>query len=98
MELETSPTDVKTTSSAFDCHFQVNSNNAKAASFTLRYELDKTTVTVKLDDIKESPGYELICVNLPRLVTVREEDADAWLQASLRQINFGGMFAVRCLW
>ena len=32
--------------------FEVNSNNAKAAAFTLRYELDKATVTVKLDDVK----------------------------------------------
>jgi hypothetical protein len=79
MELEASPTDVKITSGAIDFHFQVNSNNAKAASFTLRYELDKTTVTVKLDDVKEFLGYELISVNLPRLVTVREEDPDAWL-------------------
>lgn len=79
MDLETSPTGVKTSTGAVDFHFEVSSNGAKAASFTLRYELDKATITVKLGDVKETPGYELIRVNLPRLVTVREEDPDAWL-------------------
>jgi hypothetical protein len=90
MELEASPTDVKTGSGAADFYLRVDSSNAKAASFTLRYELDKTTVTVKLDDVKESDGYELISVNLPRLVTVREEDSDAWLVHG----DAGGSFAV----
>jgi hypothetical protein len=90
LELETTPTDVKATRSAVDFHFEINSGNAKAASFTLRYELDKATVTIKLEDVKESVGYELISVNLPHLVTVREEDPEAWLVHG----DAGGSFAI----
>jgi hypothetical protein len=79
IELETSITDVNATRNSVDFRFEANSTTTKAASFTLRYELNKASVTVKLDDVKELPGYELISVNLPRLVTVREEDPEAWL-------------------
>jgi len=90
LELETSPKDVKATRSAVDFHFEANSGNVKVASFTLRYELDKATVTIKLEDVMEVRGYEFISVNLPRLVTVREEDPDAWLVHG----DAGGSFAM----
>jgi hypothetical protein len=79
LELETLLTDVKATPGAVDFRFEVNNSSTRAASFTLHYELDKATLTIKLEDVKESPGHELISVNLPRLVTVREEDPEAWL-------------------
>ena len=90
LELETSPAGVKETRSTVDFHFEVSNENARVASFTLAYELDKATITVKLDDVKESPDYELISVNLPRLVTVREEDPGAWLVHG----DAGGSFAM----
>ena len=79
LELETSPATIKTTLSSVDFHFEGNSGNTSVTSFTLRYDLKQATLTVTLEDVKESPDYELISVNLPRLVTVREEDPDAWL-------------------
>ena len=54
LELETSPTNVKETRSAVDFRFEANSDSVKVASFTLHYELNKATVTIKLDDVKES--------------------------------------------
>jgi hypothetical protein len=75
LSLESSPTDLTTTSDAVEFHFVTNSGNTRAASFTLRYELLRTTLTITLEDVKEFPGYELISVELPRLVTVREEDS-----------------------
>jgi hypothetical protein len=84
LELETWPKDVKATRSAVDLHFETNNGNVKVASFTLRYELDKVTVTNKFEDVTEVLGYEFISVNLPRLVTVREEDrTHGWFMAML---------------
>jgi hypothetical protein len=88
--LESSPTDLKTTSDAVEFHCVINSGNTRAASFTLRYELLRTTLTITLEDVKEVPGYELISVELPRLVTVREEDPEAWLVYG----DAGGSFAM----
>jgi hypothetical protein len=90
LALETSPANVKTTPNAADFHFEVNSGNSKVASFILRYELHQATVITILHEVKESPGYELISVDLPRLVTVREEDPDAWLVHG----DAGGSFAM----
>jgi hypothetical protein len=41
--------------------------------------LKDATVHITLEDIQEPNGYELIQVELPCLVTVREEDENAWL-------------------
>jgi hypothetical protein len=90
LALETSPANVKTTPNAVDFHFEVNSGNSKVASFILRYELHQATVITILHEVKESPGYELISVDIPRLVTVREEDPDAWLVHG----DAGGSFAM----
>ena len=49
------------------------------ASFTLHYELRGASLLISLDDIAEHDVYELIDVAMPRLVTVREEDGNAWL-------------------
>lgn len=77
--LETSPANIKTTPDTVDFHFEVRRGNSELGSFTLRYELHQGTVTITLDNVEETPGYELISVDLPRLVTVREEDPEAWL-------------------
>lgn len=71
------PHHVSKTSAAF--HFQARYGDTNAATFELRYELRDATVIITLDDIKENSGFELIDVDMPRLVTVREADGPAWL-------------------
>jgi hypothetical protein len=78
-ELETSPSHLKIAKNSLVFRFETNYGGAVAASFNLRYELDKATLSIFLEEANESTGYELISVNLPRLVTVRETDPDAWL-------------------
>jgi hypothetical protein len=76
------PLSVKTVTSSgqqADFHFQVTDNSKLAAAFVLRYVIEDTTVHITLEDVQESSGYELIQVELPCLVTVREEDENAWL-------------------
>jgi hypothetical protein len=88
---------IRYTSSQADFHFNATDENKPAASFMLRYRVDEATVHITLDDVQEQPGYELIQVELPRLVTVREEDGAAWLAhgdtggslASLREATPG---------
>ncbi len=50
-----------------------------AAEFTLRYAVDGTSVSVTLEDVVEHPGFELISLRLPALVSVDERRPDAWL-------------------
>ena len=65
------------TSAAFA--FQTSAGGHRTTSFTLHYELRDATVIITLEDITEADGYELISVEIPRLVTVRESDPNAWL-------------------
>jgi hypothetical protein len=50
-----------------------------AAEFTLRYSVDKGTVGITLEDVREHAGYELISISMPSLVTVDTRADDAWL-------------------
>jgi hypothetical protein len=59
--------------------FQTSADGTRTTSFTLRYELRDATVIITLEDITEAEGYELISVEIPRLVAVHETDANAWL-------------------
>jgi len=70
---------VKTTKSHADFHFEASQDGKPAVSFTVRYHLDGSTLTVTLEDVQENEGFELIEVALPHLATVREEDGAAWL-------------------
>jgi hypothetical protein len=67
------------TSASFTFETLDNDNASPSTSFTLHYELRDTTLLITLQDITESPNYELISVEIPRLVSVREADAGAWL-------------------
>lgn len=67
------------TSTQADFLFHAVFEGTTAAAFTLRYELQGTTLLLTLEDIKEMPGFELISVDMPCLVTVRNEDGKAWL-------------------
>lgn len=53
--------------------------NVAAADFTLRYVIEGSTVRVTLEDVHERPGFELISISMPSLVSVQEQDSDAWL-------------------
>jgi hypothetical protein len=50
-----------------------------AAEFTLRYLLRENSMHITLEDVVEHPGFELISIAMPELVTVGEADANAWL-------------------
>ena len=62
-----------------DLLFQISDGSQPVASFVLSYLVNAATVRVVLYAVRESSGYELIEVALPRLATVREEDGPAWL-------------------
>lgn len=82
-----------------DFLFAVADAGRPAASFTIRYGVEGSTVHVSMHNVHESAGYELIEVALPRLVTVREEDGPAWLAhgddggwlAELKSANAGSL-------
>ena len=59
--------------------FQTFAGGTRTTSFTLRYKLRDATVIITLEDITEAEGYELISVEIPRLVTVHESEPNAWL-------------------
>jgi hypothetical protein len=80
---------VTSTEKRGDFHFQAANNGEPAATFVLRYALEDATVRITLEDIQELNGYELIQLELPDLVTVREEDENAWLVHG----DSGGSFA-----
>ena len=65
------------TSAAFT--FQTSVDVNRTTFFTLRYELSGATVVITLEDITEADGYELISVEIPRLVSVHETDSASWL-------------------
>lgn len=62
-----------------DFIFAVRDGGNMAATFTLRYIVERATLTITLPSVHEFAGYELIEVATPRLATVREEDGPAWL-------------------
>ncbi len=70
---------VKHTATQADFGFTARVGGQPAASFTISYLLDGSTVTVKMRNVREHAGYDLIEVAMPSLVTVRESDGAAWL-------------------
>ncbi len=73
------PRDSHITESRADFLFTATQSGRQAATFTLRYDLHDSAVFVSLEDIAESPGFELLDVSTPDLATVREEDGGGWL-------------------
>ena len=70
---------VNTSDNRADFRFETSLDQQLATTFVVRYALDNATIHVTLEDIREQPGFELIDVALPRLVTLRQEDGEAWL-------------------
>jgi hypothetical protein len=62
-----------------DFLFEVKQESKTAVRFTIRYELNDSTLHTTLEDVQESRGFEMIEVALPCLATVREKDGQAWL-------------------
>lgn len=85
----TTPWDFETSGFAPESHhanaataafrFRATWGSGPAASFTLRYGLSGATLRVEMEAIEETAPFQLIEVGLPRLVTIRESDAGAWL-------------------
>jgi hypothetical protein len=80
---------VHATKSQADFRVEVRDGEKPAASALLRYRLDEATVHITLEVVREFAGYELIQFDLPCLVSVREEDGNAWLAHG----DSGGSFA-----
>lgn len=70
---------VHATDTQADFQLHCSYDGEPAADVVLRYAVDGATLHVTLEDIKEYPGYELIEIGMPRLVTIRAEDGPAWL-------------------
>jgi len=77
--LNVTPEDHRASKSSIDFRFRAAFAGAPAARFTMRYALRGTTLAITLEDIEETPGFELIEVGMPRLVSVHESDGGAWL-------------------
>ena len=77
--LPATPHDHSATPTEAEFHFLCNYHGTAAVSFSVRYKLQGAALFISMDNVKEEPGYELIDFNMPRLVTVLESDASAWL-------------------
>jgi hypothetical protein len=65
---------------AADFKFTAKYNDNKpAVDFTLRYALKGSTIVVTLEDVHEHPGYDFISLSMPALVSIHEDEKDAWL-------------------
>ena len=73
------PVSSKITNSEVSFSFEIAYEGRPAASFLLKYVVQGATLTLTMEQVHEYPGFELIEVSIPELVTVREEDGPAWL-------------------
>lgn len=71
------PKAAHTSAAAFS--FTAKDGATDCASFRIVYELRGGSLKITLDKITEQNEYEFISAAMPRLVTVREEDGQAWL-------------------
>lgn len=62
-----------------DFRFRAGFRGSPAVRFTVRYALRDSTLAATLENIDEMPGFELIEVGMPRLVSIRESDGGVWL-------------------
>lgn len=89
VEALASVTGVKATGSTATFSFKVESGGVHAAYFSLLYALYEASLTITIENVAESDGFEFIRADLPQLVTVRDDDANAWLVHG----DTGGSFA-----
>jgi hypothetical protein len=69
----------ETSETSVEFRFRAAFQGTPAAQFTVRYSLQGLTLLVTLENIHEQPGFELIEVGMPKLVSVRESARGAWL-------------------
>lgn len=62
-----------------DFRFKAVVDNKSVTDFTIRYDLNGRTLLITMRDVHEQPGFELIEVAMPTLVTVTDQDKGAWL-------------------
>ncbi|HKO18184.1 MAG TPA: endo-alpha-N-acetylgalactosaminidase family protein, partial [Acidobacteriaceae bacterium] len=79
-DVELRPSNHRSSTRVADFTFTANhEGGTPAAEFRLRYALDGNTLVVTLEDVHEHPGYEFISLSMPALVSVHEDEKDAWL-------------------
>jgi hypothetical protein len=76
---ESQPPQASGNASAAVFSFIVRDGDRQCVSFQIRYELRDAALLIRMENVKENSGYELIDVAMPRLVSVGEEEAGAWL-------------------
>lgn len=69
---------VSTSRARADFQYHVAYKGHPAASFVIRYRIQGPVLWISMESIEEATGYELLDVDMPQLVTVREEDGPAW--------------------
>ena len=48
-------------------------------TYALHYAIEGSSLQITLDSVAERPGFELIEVAMPKLMTLRQEDGPAWM-------------------
>ena len=48
-------------------------------TYALHYAAEGSSLQITLDSVVERPGFELIEVGMPKLMTIRQEDGPAWM-------------------
>jgi hypothetical protein len=79
LSLPITPSSASTTGQMADFRFDLAHDGRTAASFHLKYVIDGLSMVATMENVVEHPGFELIEVGLPNLVTVREEDGASWM-------------------
>jgi hypothetical protein len=77
--LAIAPAGIHAMAAEADIHYTVPYQGQVAASFHLKYKLDRASLVITMEDVQEREGFELIETSMPDLATVREEDGVAWM-------------------
>lgn len=62
-----------------DFRFEIDFAGVPAASFHVVYALEDRALSITLENVRESEGYELLNVELPGLASVAASEPSAWL-------------------
>jgi hypothetical protein len=73
------PSSVSHEGNRADFRFDIDFAGKPAASFQVSYALKDRTLSITLESVRESDGYELLNVELPGLASVSASEPSAWL-------------------
>jgi hypothetical protein len=59
--------------------FRADFAGSPAATYSLRYTLDKASLVLTLESVVEQAGFEFIELAVPQLMAVRQEDGPSWM-------------------